>query len=398
MFLAWLLAATVAAAPIKVALLPCETKIQATEKNASWLDSKLREDLGAFVHLIPVDEVRTEMKRQGVAGSSSCDDRCLSKLGKALGADRAVGQILSFQRKEQVPGGVWIWTVHQVEVKTGRPYGRAERAWVKSARSYWELVSRKQAEHLAGFDPKKRLRVDNPGKAKPTKGPVEIPNMVYVPSGEFIMGSEWGELDEEPRHKVYLDAYYIDKYEVTNEEYEKCIEASCCERQSVQARTYLEPKKPAVAVGFDNAVAYCEFAGKRLPTEAEWEKAARGTDERRYPWGNEWNPDWVNMRRPGDGFDATAPVGSFPENVSPYGAYDMAGNAWEWTQDYYSEDYYEKSEKKNPKGPDQGVRRVMRGGSWCYDVPLYVTAHNRSDGRPWIRKKYVGFRCAKDVP
>ncbi len=104
------------------------------------------------------------------------------------------------------------------------------------------------------------------------------------------------------------------------------------------------------------------------------------------------------MHHAADGFELTAPVGSFPKNVSPYGAVDMAGNAWEWTQDWASDDYYKKSPRKNPKGPDSGVRRVMRGGSWNYDVPFFVSAHNRSPGRPWIRKKYVGFRCTMDVP
>jgi sulfatase modifying factor 1 len=362
------------------------------------LDEGLQKELGEMVELIPRGDVEKAMGSQGVKGSKSCDDKCLTALGKTLGADRVVGQTLSYQLKEQVPGGVWIWIVHQVDVTSGKPFGHFERVWVHSAPSFWDMVIRMNAEKLAKFDPEKRLKLENPQKAEPAKGPVEIPGMVFVPAGEFIMGGEFGEMDEEPRHIVYLDSYYIDKYEVTNEEYDRCVAAGACEKVRVSSRYFLEPNKPAVAMGFDNAIAYCKFAGKRLPTEAEWEKAARGTDERRFPWGDEWHPDWVNMHNSKDGFEFTAPVGSFPQNVSPYGAYDMAGNAWEWTADYHSEDYYEKSPLKNPKGPETGIRRVMRGGSWSYDIPFYVSSTNRSDGRPWIAKKYVGFRCAKDPP
>ncbi|MCP4642124.1 MAG: formylglycine-generating enzyme family protein, partial [bacterium] len=213
--------------------------------------------------------------------------------------------------------------------------------------------------------------------------------MVYVPAGTFIMGSEWGEADEEPRHVVDLDAFYIDKYETTNEQYARCVEAKKCKRQTAWAKKDLNsPKQPVVGVGWNDGVDYCEFAGKRLPTEAEWEKAARGTDERRYPWGDEWRLDWVNMHRAEDGFAATAPVGSFPQNVSPYGAYDMAGNAWEWVWDFYDRGHYKRSAHKNPRGPKTGERRVMRGGSWMYDVPFFVVSSNRSPGRLDVRKKY----------
>jgi formylglycine-generating enzyme required for sulfatase activity len=394
----WLLTGLLASATPKVALLPCEPHVEATLKDASRLDAKLIDELGSRVDLVPRQRVLKAMAEQGVTGSRSCDDTCLVKLGKILGARRVISQSLSIQPKVQVEGIVAIWAVHQVDVDTGRPFGHFERANVRSAPVWWDIIARQFAERLAQYDPSKRLRLQNPQQAKPTKGPVDLPGMVYVPGGEFIMGSEWGEFDEEPRHIVYLDAFYIDTYEVTNEAYARCVATNKCEPQRVWAKSFLAPNKPAVAMGWENAVAYCRFAGKRLPTEAEWEKAARGTDERRFPWGNTWHMAWVNMHHQKDGFATTAPVGSFPQNVSPYGAYDMAGNAWEWTQDYHSEDYYKDSPRKNPTGPTAGVRRVMRGGSWNYDVPFFVSSHNRSDGRPWIRKKYVGFRCAMDTP
>lgn len=398
MFFLCFLAIFLSSVSPRTALLPCERLSGASAKNADRLDSKLRKVLGTQVDLISRDKVEKAMSTRGVESSRACDDKCLVELGQALGADRVVTQTLSFQRKEQVKGGVWVWIVHQIDVKTQKLSGHFEKAWVHSAPSWWDIIVRNQAKKLATFDPQKRLTLDNCQEARPTEGPVDIPGMVYVPAGEFIMGSELGELDEEPRHIVYLDAYYIDKYEVTNQDYEHCIEAKKCGRQWVSARAFLGPRQPAVAVGWDNAVAYCRFVDKHLPTEAEWEKAARGTDERRFPWGDEWRPDWVNIHQADDGFEFTAPVGSFPENVSPYGAYDMAGNAWEWTWDWASDDYYQKSPRNNPKGPSSGVRRIMRGGSWNYDVPFFVSTHNRSPGRPWIHKKYVGFRCARVVP
>jgi formylglycine-generating enzyme required for sulfatase activity len=398
MFLMWLLTGLLASATPKVALLPCEPHVEATAADASRLDAKLMAELGSRVDLVPRQRVLKAMAEQGVTGSRSCNDACLVKLGKALGARRVISQSLSIQPKVQVAGIVAIWAVHQVDVDTGRPFGHFERANVRSAPVWWDIIARQFAERLVQYDPSKRLHLQNPEQAKPTKGPVDMPGMVYVPGGEFIMGSEWGEFDEEPRHIVYLDAFYIDTYEVTNDAYARCVAAHKCEPQRVWAKSFLEPNKPAVAMGWENAVAYCRFVGKRLPTEAEWEKAARGTDERHFPWGNTWHMEWVNMHHQKDGFATTAPVGSFPQNVSPYGAYDMAGNAWEWTQDYHSEDYYKDSPRKNPTGPTTGVRRVMRGGSWNYDVPFFVSSHNRSDGRPWIRKKYVGFRCAIDTP
>jgi formylglycine-generating enzyme required for sulfatase activity len=394
----WLLLLALSGEPLKVAVLPCQHQVEATAKDAAWLDSKLLDELGSMVELVGRPAVLDAISKQNIKDLSSCDDACLTEIGKRLGADRVVSQTLSLQKKIQSEGTVWIWGVHQVDVKTAKAFGHFEKVCICSSPTWWDIIARQHARNLVEFDPAKRLELTKPEKAQPTKGPIDIPGMVYVPAGEFIMGSELGQFDEEPRHKVYLDAFYIDKYETTNEEYGLCVNAGKCVRQAVSASAFLDPRQPVVAVGWYDALAYCAFAGKRVPTEAEWEKAARGTDERRYPWGNEWHPEWVNMHHSDDGFEFTAPVGSFPKNVSPYGAYDMAGNAWEWTYDFHGEDYYKNSDAKNPKGPQSGERHVMRGGSWMYDVPFFTTTYNRSPGRPWIRKKYVGFRCAKNAP
>ncbi|MBE7536719.1 MAG: SUMF1/EgtB/PvdO family nonheme iron enzyme [Anaerolineales bacterium] len=237
--------------------------------------------------------------------------------------------------------------------------------------------------------------------------------MMFVPAGEFSMGSDSGSDVEKPIHSVTLDAYFIDKYEVTNAAYKRCVDAGGCEppkQSSSYTRTayYSNPEfdeYPIIYVDWNMANAYCEWRGARLPTEAEWEKAARGLDERTYPWGNTFDGtklnfcdkncsfDWAD-KNVDDGYADTAPVGSYQDGVSPYGLFDMAGNVWEWVADWYDSDYYINSPASNPLGPSSGQSRVLRGGSWGF----YVN-DVRSAGRGWVTPDYfefyIGFRCAR---
>ena len=254
--------------------------------------------------------------------------------------------------------------------------------------------------------------------------------MVLIPAGAFQMGSTTGDVDEVPIHKVELDAFYMDQHEVTNAEYQVFVAATryAAPRGIGYTAVYEllkqgyapwddpdfnHPNQPVTTVTWFDATAYCEWMGKRLPTEAEWEKAARGGLEgARYPWGDaepsntsanfadsqtefEWRSANVN-----DGFLFTAPVGTFPPNG--YGLYDMAGNVWEWCADWYSPTYYSdlqdaESPLRNPKGPDTGERRVLRGGTWYRALHTLRTAERISD-YPRNSLNVVGFRCAMDAP
>jgi iron(II)-dependent oxidoreductase len=224
--------------------------------------------------------------------------------------------------------------------------------------------------------------------------------MILIPAGEFIMGSPEGEGndDEHPQHTVFLDAFYIDKYEVTNAQYKKFMDATGHKAPLSwnSEGPFYQPSQPVVGVNWYDAAAYAKWAGKRLPTETEWEKAARGTDGRKYPWGNEWDSSKCNSNVNGDGYKYIAPVGSFPAGASPYGVMDMAGNVFEWCADWYDGDYYSRTPQKNPKRSDSGDWRVMRGGAWYYDANVLRCAL-RGNREPTFAILHIGFRCAQDV-
>jgi formylglycine-generating enzyme required for sulfatase activity len=214
--------------------------------------------------------------------------------------------------------------------------------------------------------------------------------MVLIPEGEFQMGSDTGEPDELPVHEVYLDAFYVDVYEVTNALYKNFLDATGHEPPRYWADPRANtPDQPVVGVTWDDARAYCKWAGKRLPTEAEWEKASRGgLVGKKYPWGD---VDNVTAPRAHQGVSGAYAVGSFAPNG--YGLYDMVRNAWEWCADWYGEDYYAESVGQNPSGPASGDARVLRGGSWFAGIsdPLRVSYRYSFD--PEHTSNLIGFRC-----
>ena len=221
--------------------------------------------------------------------------------------------------------------------------------------------------------------------------------MVAVPAGEFWMGcneqvdKQCGS-DEKPYHKVYLDAFYIDKFLVTQGKYNECVSSGKCSANQ-KYDGFTGDRQPVVGVSWEYAKSYCEWAGKRLPTEAEWEKAARGTDGRIYPWGN--GIDTTKANYSDSKIGKTTNVGSYPSGASPYGALDMAGNVWEWVADWYGENYYRNSPSKNPPGPDSGTYRVLRGGSWTLSA-RFLRSSTRLRDNPTYRSADNGFRCLRD--
>jgi formylglycine-generating enzyme required for sulfatase activity len=211
-------------------------------------------------------------------------------------------------------------------------------------------------------------------------------SMVHVPAGPFLFGSDDGDADERPRRRMSTSAFEIDRTEVTRADYARCVTAKACPPAPSYA-DQSDPMLPQTGVSFDDAVRYCHFAGKRLPTELEWEKAARGSDGRRFPWGDSadcaranygsWDGEGpcggVHPGRP-------EPVGRYPAGASPYGALDMAGNVWEWVDARY---------------PGDPSRRVLKGGSCCSTF-LLPRAANRVGYAPNYRDADIGFRCASN--
>jgi len=254
------------------------------------------------------------------------------------------------------------------------------------------------ADSNLAFAEPQRMNPSEPPPPKVRTMGKDQAEMVLIPAGEFVMGIDKGDPAEGPAHKVYLDAYWIDRYEVTNAQYMKFMEAT----RHAPPASWGSPKlneadQPVVGVSWEDAAAYAKWAGKRLPTEAEWEKAARGGgrsgESQIYPWGSRWDERKANTAEAVLG--KTSGVKTLPEGASPFGVLHMAGNAAEWVADWYDAEYYAKSPKENPQGPEQGKWKVVRGGGWwCKSEHCQVT--DRRKEPPPTRTSSIGFRCAAD--
>ena len=245
-----------------------------------------------------------------------------------------------------------------------------------------------------------------PGEARTR--PADGMTMVYVPGGSFRMGTRWSW--DARAHTVTLDSFWIDRTEVTNAHYARCVTAGVCSAPTTCTwgePTYEDATKanhPVLCVTWQAARTYCAWAGGRLPTEAEWEYAARGPDSVLYPWGDAFDGTRLNscdLNCPhedqkaadyDDGHGQTAPAGSYPDGASWCGALDMAGNVWEWVADWHSR--YPFARQKNPTGPERGSERLIRGGSWFDDNEYgFLRADNRHPFEPRAANDVIGFRC-----
>jgi formylglycine-generating enzyme required for sulfatase activity len=236
--------------------------------------------------------------------------------------------------------------------------------------------------------------------------------MVLIPKGYFQMGSKKSMFElrphdlfntdrhtlgpENPAHEVYLDDFYMDIYEVTNDAYAKYVTAVSGKKpRGWNSPDFKGPQQPVVGVDWKEAVKFCEWQNKRLPTEAEWEKAARGKRPVKYPWGNT-PPDSSKLNYNED-IKKTTAVGSFETGKSDYGVYDLSGNVAEWVNDWHYPEYYLFSPKKNPPGPEKGKYKIIRGGSWRHNAED-VNLTYRNATTPVNRSTSIGFRCTKSIP
>ena len=250
--------------------------------------------------------------------------------------------------------------------------------------------------HLLGelfsFDPDEEdlnLPQAEPGQEDPVE-------MVLIPAGQNLAGI----IDEKrgwiPR-RIYLDAFRIDVHEVTNRQYNRFVEAiDYAPPPYLHDSRYNKPDAPVLGASWYDARAYCWWTHKRLPSEAEWEKAARGTKGHLFPWGDVYLPSQANLLGEEDGYAEVAPVGHFPGGNSPFGVQDMVGNVWEWCKDRYTPEYYQNLSERNPTGPRQGYYRVLRGGSWV-SSPDFVRGFVRDRLDPYARGIHFGFRCARSA-
>ncbi|HXV68317.1 MAG TPA: formylglycine-generating enzyme family protein [Nitrospira sp.] len=233
---------------------------------------------------------------------------------------------------------------------------------------------------------------------RPKEEPVQE-EMITIPAGPFVRGTTNGGFDEQPQRTIFLDAFAIDRYEVTNHHYQQFVLATGHRKPGLPSRYAKSSGKmrgtnqPVVYVSWDDATEYCRWKGKRLPTEAEWEKAMRGSDGRLWPWGNKEQPNGANWARVQDGYEVSASVGSFQNDKSPYGVMDGAGNVLEWVADWYHETYYKDSPEQNPPSPEHGTYRVLRGGSYT-TTGGDIRITSRSKMMPDFRDETIGFRCA----
>jgi formylglycine-generating enzyme required for sulfatase activity len=360
-------------------------EVNASEAQASALSDRLREVLlksGRFT-LVDRSQIESILNEQALQQAGCTDQECAVQVGRLLGVRKIVAG-----RVTRVQEGLWLISAIMVDVET------AETVRAESVRHSGDFPALLDAsiEHLG-----RKLAASGGAQTAALRGtsaPTAIADeMARVPAGEFITGRDGGFFDpdnEKPAHTVRLDAFRIDRTEVTQEAYERVMGSN--------PSAYKFPGNPVESVTWAQADEYCRKAGKRLPTEAEWERAARAGSLSLYWWGDD-NSDAALLKRANylqpvnqreqDGYAFTAPVGRFEPN--PLGLLDLYGNVAEWVSDWVGD--YSATWQENPSGPAQGSRKVVRGGSWR-DKPKFLGSTVRDSAPPAEARDYIGFRCA----
>jgi formylglycine-generating enzyme required for sulfatase activity len=335
-------------------------------------------------------KMRKVLAVQAFQQTGCTDQTCAVKLGRLLNAKKVITGSLS------VLGTDRYLNVRLVDVETG------EIEKDETSEAFQIGAAKRVAEEMAN----RLLGITLPGPGQSAAPPAAIPvkagspaggntggdeaPMVLIPAGEFMMGSEKGRADEKPVHKVYLDAFYIDKYEVTFARYDAFCDATGRTKPSDSG--WGRGTRPVINISWDDAMAYCEWAGKRLPTEAEWERACRAGTDTAYSFGDDTGMLGTYAWYESNGGRMTHPVGGKQPNG--FGLYDMHGNVWEWCMDWYDKKYYTVGPLNNPQGPASGKSRVLRGGSWYYGTDILRSAY-RLDFDPGVWYIIFGCRCAR---
>ncbi|MBI2876056.1 MAG: SUMF1/EgtB/PvdO family nonheme iron enzyme [Candidatus Tectomicrobia bacterium] len=359
------------------------------------LTSSLREELARSGQrqVLSREQLGGLLKERKITIPEDCDNpRCWAELGKALGVDElVVGRAEELEETCSI-----ILSLVNVSATREDSYVReyaascAEKDFptaLKAAAAKLVSTPGGALSPLSGT-----ILVDSTGPRPTSEG---LAGMVLIPAGDFFMGSDEA-ANERPVHVTHLDAYYLDIYEVTNSQYSRFVEATNYRSEGHWQDEFRPGREdyPVVNVTWNDAQAYARWAGKRLPTEAEWEKAARGITKWTWPWGMIFVSRHTNSSESAVG--RPLPVGSLEMGKSPYQIYDLAGNVAEWCTDWYDTDYYKKSPNANPKGPTTGKERVVRGGSFYHDKGKVRTSA-RLSMNPQSSSLNVGFRCARSA-
>jgi len=385
-----------------------------SKSEARTLGQALAADIQAIIvkdprHLpMTFENLESQLRKEKRAEELACsrtDQKCILRILDNYGCEeRVFGTVRQVGNQVQISIS-WFRGTELVSGGTGTSYAESNSKAMSEASK--EIVARmfNVPYRSPAYNRPARQSGPAPGESKKKGRQVAsaaamAQQEILIPAGTFVMGSNNGETCEKPEHQVSLSAYYIDKYEVTQAMYDLFTRKKNKPPPSCHWDPENMPNHPVVCVSRLDAQAFCAEQGKTLPTEAMWEKAARGPTQRNFPWGDEpanCQRAVMDSGSPGCGANFAMAVGNNQYGASPYGVLDMAGNVGEWVQDYYSVDYYKDSPTNNPTGPVTGPLGVVRGGNWADPLPRYLRTSSRARKLPSELNRYTGFRCVRSA-